>query len=148
MSQSDDLEAINKFIMGAKIKTKAADKLRTEWLRWWEKLGWYDKAIESDTYDLARNKRNAFNRANAATAKEKAAVESVITGGVTAEETRGGTRRTTSDGNYLEDPEEKEPFVPTRIKVVGAIGLVAVGALWMAKKTYLAPLLRAIKIVT
>lgn len=152
--QNENLDALNKYFMTTKIKTKEAEKLKTSWLQWWETLGWYDLSVDPDTFDIARNRKNAFDLANAVSASEKTSIKEAIKTGFTTEEALGGTRgtpavrRTTSDGTYLEDPIEKEPFVPTRIKVVGAIALAAVGALWAAKTVYLNPILKLRKVVS
>lgn len=101
--QGDDLEAIHRYMMTAETQTPEAVALRDGWIVWWEDLNWWEKNTDDDTYNQARNRRNAFLRANAVTPDEKAAAEAVILGGVTTEEMAGGVRETNSQGGYAEE---------------------------------------------
>jgi hypothetical protein len=117
--QGEDMEAINRYIMTAPLRTSAATRLRDDWLRWYDQLSWYEREYEQATYDEARNRRNAFNLANATTTREKEAVEQVMKTGLTTEEMEGGTRRTTTEGKYI-TPDE--PMVSTKTKIIwGAV---------------------------
>ena len=131
MSQAEDIEAINKHIGDAPIKTPGGARLRDAWIVWHENLSWYDKHADSAVYDEARNRRNEFWKANAATPEEKRSAESHIKGGRSTEETQGEADRRLSSGQYHVEPPEEPPWIPTWVKVVasvtavGAIGLFA-----------------------
>ena len=153
---SEDVKSINKYITEkAKLSTttKTAKKVAdTKWRPFYEKWlansDWWTTSIgdysnTQENYDIARNIRNEFNRANAVTDSQKEAVERQIQTGITSEEWEAdfnavvsgkpvGTapRRTTSTGDYLEKEDlEGEDFVPLRLKVLaGAIGVVALAA--------------------
>lgn len=138
MSQSEDMDAINRMMAGAPLRTKAAAAVHDEWIKWWDGLSWWEKALDGETYDRARNLRNQFNRANAVTASDRAAVERMQTTGLTNEEIAGGTRRTLSTGDY------DVPLLSTSSRLaLGGLALLAGGgylALKAAKKVV--PVLR------
>jgi len=124
---SANMEAINRYFMEtAKVKTKAAEKIKQEWMKWWKdnrrSVTWYDQ----EEYDIARNMRNRFDLANTITTVERADVERHQATGLTSEEAAGGTRRAGTSGMYV---EEEEPLIPTKWKVGAAlgIGLIAIG---------------------
>lgn len=146
--QTDDLDAINEYMMKTKIKTKKAEALQVEWIKWFEPLSWYERTLDTDTFDVARNRRNAFNLANATSTKAKEQIREVIKNGTSGEEARGETRRSTAEGRYIEDAELEppEPFFPTRVKVAAGLGLLAILAAMMAKKVYVDPILRLAKL--
>ncbi len=107
MSAAEDIEAINQFFHRADSapKTAAARALLTDWVQWYDAnkpgtFGWWS----DEQSDVARNKRNAYNRANAVTAQEKAATERVITSGVSTEQAQGEADRRNADGNYVIPP--------------------------------------------
>ena len=134
----DDMEAINSYIMTSAIKTKAADNIKTEWIKWWadheRSWTWYSQ----EEYDTARNFRTRFNNANAVTTAEKEAAKRQATTGITKEETKGGVRRTTSEGVYI---VPDEPLVSTSVKV-GLFTALVIGVLgWGAKILYIDPIL-------
>lgn len=119
--QADDIDAINVYIMQTQAVTPEATKLKDSWIKWFNDLSWYSKDLSLDTYDEARNRRNAFNIANAPTAVAKAQVKAVVKGGLTSEESAGRASRLNSEGKF---PEEDKPLIPTPYKVVGAIALL------------------------
>lgn len=138
-----NIEAINRYIADAKINTAAAAKIRDRWIKWHDNLGWYDSSFPSlQVYDEARNIRNEFNIANAVTTEEKKQVKQLQQEGLTSEELRGETSRRLSTGDYLEKPEESEPWLPTKTKVALGIfaGVVTVGL--FAKAIYVDPWLK------
>jgi hypothetical protein len=137
--QSDDLAAMNIYMSDAKPVSPQAIKLRDEWLTWWESLGWYAKTFDSNTFDQARNRKHAFDIANVKSSAEAAAVKEQIKTSFTTEEARGEPNRMRSDGTYTEKPPEKEPFFPTRIKILAGAILAGVTALIIAKKVYIDP---------
>lgn len=147
---SDDaanIKAINTYIMTTPLATSAAGNVRNEWLKWHDGLGWYSREYPSvEIYDQARNLRNKFNLANAKTAEEKEQVKRVMQTGLTSEELRGETKRTTAEGGYLAPPPgESEPWLPMKTKVALGMGVLVLGALTVAKKIYLDPLLAPLR---
>ncbi len=131
--QGDDIAAINKYIVYTKTNSKGAIKIRDEWIKWHDNLGWWDKNMDSSVYDEARNKRNAFNNANAKDAAELAQVKLTQQTGLSTEEMYGGTRRVLADGTY----ETPDPvIVPTSMKLaVGVTGAAALAG-YIAFKLY------------
>ncbi len=135
----EDMEAINTYIMGSKVNTKAADAVKNKWIVWWEEnkrsgWDWYSQ----EEFDLARNFRNQFNLANAKSSTEKDAVKNQASSGVTSEEARGETKRSTSEGYYIV-PEPPLISNTTKIGIIAAIAAVALG--WVAKVAYIDPIL-------
>jgi hypothetical protein len=103
MSAGKDIEAINEFFhrAGNEPKTPAARAVFNEWVRWYEAtkpgaFGWWS----DEDKDKASNQRNAYNRANAVTAKEKELTERVIKSGMSTEQMQGEPDRRNADGNY------------------------------------------------
>lgn len=131
MSQSEDMEAIHRYIVNSPLNTKQAERLHDDWLGWYEGLTWWEKSMDTDTYDKARNRRNEFNRANAVTVAAKQAADEVKTRGLTTEELAGGYDRRLASGEYAEN------FVSSKVKVAVAATLGGVGVLWALKKVYL-----------
>ena len=86
MSQSEDIEAINTYVVNLQMKTPTATKLKTDWQDWYANLSWWSKTTDSDAYNDARSRRNAINIANAITAADKAAVQNTLQHGLTTEE--------------------------------------------------------------
>lgn len=123
--QADDIDAINKYIVYATVKTKDAAKIKDEWIRWHDGLGWWSKNMDSAVYDEARNKRNRFNLANAVTKAEKEDVKNVQQTGLSTEEMQGGTRRVLSSGTY-EASDEDDSIIPTSFKL--GVGLTVATA--------------------
>lgn len=124
---SANMDAVNRYFMEtAKVRTKAAEKIKQEWMEWWKEnrrsLTWYDQ----EEYDIARNMRNRFDLANTVSVAERAGVQQHQATGLTSEEAAGETRRAGTSGMYV---EEEEPLIPTKWKVVAAlgVGLIAVG---------------------
>ncbi len=143
MSQSEDLEAVDRYIAGgAQPKTPAAAKVRDKWISWYNALSWWEKSMDGATWDKARNLRTEYNRVNATTPAEKEAVEKTVMTGVTTENIQGGTSKVQSSG-YIE-----EPLISTKTKLamLGTLGTVAlvvgggaaaVAALYVLKVVYL-----------
>jgi len=128
MAQEDDLKAVNKYIVESPAKTEAATRLRDDWIRWYDSLGWYELNYNRETWDLARNRRLAFDRANATNAAEQHAVESVAMTGLSTEQQQGQTDRRTSTGEYAIQPK---PWIPAEYKwiaILAGVGAVLVAA--------------------
>lgn len=136
--QSDDMEAIDRYMKETKRVTSKANKLHDEWIVWYDGLGWYDLNFNTDIFDQARNRKNAFNLANVHTDAERDSLKEQIKNSFTTEEARGQPNRMKTDGAFNEAPDT-EPFFPTRVKVAGGIAALGFGALWALKKIYVDP---------
>ena len=125
MSTTEDIEAVNRYMMTTEAVTEKAVELKDEWVRWYNDLSWYALNVgNQSTYDEARNRRNAFNLANATTPEERAGAKKVARKGLTTEEMQGGVKRTDSQGRF---PEEDKPLIPTEYKVVVGLAVVGLG---------------------
>lgn len=146
LDDAANIDAINTYIAGATIKTAAGAKARDAWILWHDKLGWYDKSFPSlEVYDQARNLRNEFNIANAETVQEKRDVKQQQQTGLTSEELRGEASRRLSTGDYLEHPDESEPWLPTKTKIaIGVLAGIAIAGK-VAFGVYVKPWLKAIR---
>jgi hypothetical protein len=145
LDDASNIEAINEYIMNVPLKNKDAATVRDEWLKWHDGLGWYEQSFPSvPTYDRARNIKHKFDLANTTSTEEKAAVKQSHLTGMTSEEMRGEVKRTTSTGNYLDHPEDAEPWIPAKTKIVLAIGGIILTAGLVAKKIYVDPWLKAL----
>jgi hypothetical protein len=124
----ENMEAVNRYFMEGKVRTAAAEKVKQEWMAFWKDVKrdwtWYTQ----EEYDKARNLRKKYDLANAPTAQAKQVVTDHYRNAQgTTEQSRGETRRSGTEGDYL---VESDPIIPTAWKVgaVVAVGLVAVGA--------------------
>jgi len=127
MGYSEDLAAIDRYIKSAPLNTSEARKLRDEWTRFYDGLGWSPSLEE---YDAARNLRNRFNLANAITAADKAHVEVVMKSGMTTEEMAGGTDRRLLSGMY------DEPLFSSSTRTTLGVAGLAIGLAVIAKKAW------------
>lgn len=100
MSQSEDIDAIAVYMAAQSPKTPLATNLKNDWVAWLDQMSWYDKNFTSHVYDTARNKRNAFNIANATSAQELENVKNVIKTGINTEQLQGLPDRRDGNGNY------------------------------------------------
>jgi hypothetical protein len=128
----DNMEAINRYFMEqATVKTAAAEKVKQQWMQFWKDTKrdwtWYSQ----DEYDKARNLKHKFDDANAITVADKKAASDQRQKGLTSEELKGETKRAGTSGMFL---EEEEPFIPTKWKVAGMVGIGLVAAGVFAKK--------------
>lgn len=143
-TDNQDMEAINRFMSDTVAVTPEAVKLKDDWIKWWDQLGWWEKSIETGPFDEARNRRNAFIRANVTSAADREAVERVIKTGVTTEEmspddwwtlnpgdSGGQTKRADSEGNLPTPPPP--PLIPTWAKTGSIVAVLAGVALGVAK---------------
>ncbi len=137
MSQGEDMAAINRYMTSQDMKTKKAETIHDEWVRWWDGLGWWEKNFDLATYDKARNLRNTFNLANATNAAETAAVKRVMQTGITTEEMAGGTKRTLASGMYSEEDAPPGDLLTTRGKMAVILGATTLGLGYVIKKFYL-----------
>lgn len=132
--QADDIDAINRYIVYAKVNTKEAGKIKDEWIKWHDSLGWWDRNMAPEVYDKARNLRNKFNIANATSSKEKEAIRQMQQTGLSTEEMQGGTRRVLSTGTY--ETADSDSIVPTSFKVGVGVTLGTLIAGYVAYKLY------------
>lgn len=124
-AQSDDLDAINAFFMSSDAVTPQAVTIKDEWVTWFNQLSWWDKTFDGNTYDMARNRRNQYNLANAVSAAEKAQVKNVMKTGLSSEQMQGAADRRLSSGMM---PEYVQLLsTPAKI-IIGAVAAVAVVA--------------------
>lgn len=126
-----DMLALNEYMSDTVAVTPDAVKLKDDWITWWNGLTWYQRNIASDTWDEARNRRNAFFLANAPTKKDKEDVQNFLNTAVTEEESEGKPRRTLSTGMLPTPPAPPAPpLIPSWFKIgagVAILGGVAAG---------------------
>lgn len=100
MSQAEDIDAIERYL-GAQIpKTPAATDVRDEFIKYMSGIGTIDRHFNGGVYDVVRNFRIRYDRANAVTQAEKEAVLRQ-SGGLTTEVLEGGADRRLSTGEYI-----------------------------------------------
>lgn len=137
--QSENLDAIDRYIKSTPLLTAAARDLRDEWTRWYDDQGWYGRNYDIEVYDHARNLRNRFHLANAITTEQRRIAERMIQTGMTSEEMAGGTTRAMSSGMY------DEPLIASTTKAKLILGATVAGAGWIAWKLgHLNPLLKKV----
>jgi hypothetical protein len=115
--QSDNMEAIYVFMKGSVPKTTAATTIRSQFLDWYGKLGFWNKTMDSNTYDEARTRRNQFNLKNATTPTQLAAVQDVITKGITSEQMQGKARPAVDKKTGAVGSQVKNPTTPTGVSL-------------------------------
>jgi hypothetical protein len=124
-SQGDNIEAIERYIGETEPpRTAAARAVRDQFLRFASGLGDYEKNFEQQAYDRARNYRLEYNRANAVTPEEKAAVEEQALRGLSTEQLEGDADRRTTDGSYIPPPSGSTELARIAAVGLGVIGLV------------------------
>lgn len=131
---TEDNDAIQAYFVATNAVTPEAQKIKDDFLRWYDDLTWFGKGQQS-TLDLARNQRNRFNLANVTTPEDKQAVQDVITTGLSAEQLRGQTDRRLTDG-MLPGPvaPPPPPLIPTKYLVAGGVGLGLVLLLQLSRR--------------
>lgn len=122
-----DMKAINDYFHRVLPVTAEAKRLVSDWAQWWITTGAPDNytfLIPDEVFDEARNRKLAFDRANAVTQREKDNVERVAKTGMTHETMLGEPdRRDPVTGGYYVPPT---PILPKWFWPV-VIGSVAVG---------------------
>lgn len=133
----DDLVAIGNYFASIPIQTPAAEKIKQDWLTWWQQHSsdWY---YTQDDYQHAMNLKTQFNAANAVTSEEKQAAKTQATTGLTKEEIQGMPKQTGSDGLYVEPPK---PLISGKTKMYLVLGGITAALAWGVKKAYLDPFL-------
>jgi len=96
---SDDFDAIDKYVRTTYAKTGAAETLKRQFIAWSNGLSFAGKVMPTVVQE-AHNRRNAFNVANTDSPAERQSVKAIIARGQTIEENRGQTRRVDDAGNY------------------------------------------------
>jgi hypothetical protein len=134
LTDNQDMAAIDQMIKGTTPLNDQATALKDDWTTWFDGLGWYAKNVDTATYDLARNKRNAFVIANTPDAATQAIVQKGVASAFTEEEAEGGTKRSLSTGFFKIPPV---PLIPTPYKVAAVVGAISVGTLVVLKKLYI-----------
>jgi hypothetical protein len=125
--QADNLDAINRFVVGTVIKTPAAQQLRDEWIQWFDTRTSYDLNFDRPTYDAARNRKLAFELANATSDAEREQIKLVAQTGMSSEEMQGEADRRQTGGHYTE-ASPASPFVGLAWLAVAIGGAAAAGA--------------------
>lgn len=107
--QAANIEAIERYI-GEQVppRTPEAVRIRDEFLRFTSALSSWSRNFEQGAYDRVRNYKLAYNRANAITPEEKAAVETVAKTGFSTEQMQGLPDRRLADGSYAPPPTTAE----------------------------------------
>ncbi len=126
----DNLLAVNQYMHQTAAKTTQAKMLSSDWARWWDATGNpanYSLQIPPAVWDEARNRKTAFNLANATTKAEQDLVTKSATTGMSSEQMQGlPERRDPNTGLFYVPPPPPVPFFPTWVKPV-AIAAVAAG---------------------
>lgn len=123
MSQSEDIDAINRYMMATSARNIVSTNAKNDWVAWYDKLGWYGKNYDSSVYDVARNKRNAFNLSNVSSLEEEQQVKDVIKNGMTTEQMLGLPDRRDSNGMFPLPPPSTSI---TWVYLIGGVALLGV----------------------
>jgi hypothetical protein len=133
---ADNLLATNSYIQQATVKTAKASNLQADWAKWWLATGNpenYYTYVPDSVWDEGRNRRLAFDLANAITPAETQQVIAVATNGTSTEQAQGLPDRRDPATGFIPVPgldpntgATKPPAVPTWVKPV-FMGAVAVG---------------------
>lgn len=125
-----DLKAIDQYVKNARVETNRAQIDQDNWKRWFDGLSWYTQNVYTDqeTLDLARNRRDEFNRDNGVSEEDKNAVAQVQRTGQTLEQAEGEGSRKLSTGKY---DVPTDPVIPKWMYWTGAalgVGMVLIGS--------------------
>lgn len=120
--QADDLDAINRYVTGTPVRTPQAQQAVNGWIEWFDTRSAWQKQFDRVTFDEARNRRLAFELANATTDAERADVQRRANEGLSAEEMQSEADRRQSGGHYSE--KAPEGWSPT----LGLFGLAIVAS--------------------
>lgn len=78
MSQSEDMDAVNIYMRTLPLKTQEAFSIKDAFIRWYDKLSWYDKSMSNDVWAEAQTRRNQLNIANQPTEAKKEEIRDVL----------------------------------------------------------------------
>jgi hypothetical protein len=127
---SDNLTAANAYIHATPAITTNAKSLASDWARWWDATGNpsnYTLIIPPAVWDEARNRKLAYDLANAKSQDEVDLINHTAKTGMSTEQMQGlPDRRDPTTGTYFVPPPPPPPFLPPWVKPV-AIGAVALG---------------------
>jgi len=93
--QSENMEAVNRYMRTTPIVNNAAFPIKDDFIRWWDNLSWWSINMDGSAWDEARTRRNKFQLANVKNEQQRANVVRVITTGIESEEMEGKPRPTT-----------------------------------------------------
>jgi hypothetical protein len=130
-SNSDDMNAINAYMMASTPATPTAVDLKNQWVTWWNGLGMFSN-FGNANYDEARNRRNTFDLANATTAEQVAQVRAVMTQGLSTEQDSGDADRRLSTG-MMPNP----PLIPVQYQAAAEVAGVAAIVLIVLRKLHI-----------
>lgn len=137
LTGNQDMDAINVYMHSQPLNTAEATALFNDWVSWFDTLGWFSKNVDTSTYDIARNKRDAFNLANAISEEDKAAVQATMKTGQSTEVNDGNTSRKNSEGKFPTAPFQ---LIPTWLKYaaggLAGVTLIASAVSFSAVKAY------------
>lgn len=135
-----NMRSLNRYMMGTgypantagnipkdAINYSEAVKLKDDWIRWYDDLGWFELRFDDSVYDEARNRLHALDRAAAKSKKELASVINRQKTGMTSEEMEGKPRRALSSGDY--HVPFVSPYSAAKYKTVAVVGGTFIGLL-------------------
>ncbi len=135
MSDFDDnMAALVDYFNAQQPVTPAAAKIKDQFATWHSQLSFYDTSVDSDTtWNQARNFRDTYERANAVTPQQQAAVSAVQQTGITSEQALNKPAAAkTSAGLYAAPtPVTTQPWIPAEYKWA-AVVVIGGGALIFA----------------
>ncbi len=115
-TQSEDMDAINKWMRTTPIVNNSAYAIKDDFIRWYDMLSLWDKTLSDAAYDEARTRRNKFNLANVKNEAERAKIQEVIMTGITTEEMQGKERPATLStgevGRQVDKPSTTGTMAP------------------------------------
>ena len=142
----ENMLAVNDYFMRTDAATGEAERLKNDWVRWYDDLDYIDYYVTCadpicEHWDIARVKKWNFDKANATSQEELDWVNEVHDTGMSSEEMMGQADRRRSDGGYGDTPlkaakaksplqlwlEENIDDVPTGFLLGGAV-LLGAGA--------------------
>lgn len=133
--QAENIEAIERYIGEQEPpRTAAAVAIREQFLRFMAAMSDWDRNVEQAAYDRVRNFKLEYNRANATTPAQKAAVEEQALRGLSTEQLQGGADRRTADGTYVPPPTTAERLGAPALGVLLIVGVGALGALLLTRR--------------
>lgn len=138
--------AVNTFIVDEPLNTSKAERLKDDWVRWYDDLDYIDyyvtcASLPCEHWDIARVKRNNFMEANATSQEELDWIKNVHETGMSTEEVMGQPDRRRTDGGYGDTPlsaarakspielwlADHTPEIPTPY-LIGGIAVLGLGA--------------------
>ncbi len=108
----ENMLALNDYFMRTEVVTPEAQRLKDDWIRWYDDLDYIDyyytcSWLPCEHWDTARVKKKNFEKANATSQEELEWIEHVHDTAWTTEEMMGQADRRRSDGGYGDTPLSK-----------------------------------------